>query len=247
MERNNNILDTIEEITIVKNPIYATFLSNKYSSIIDNNKKNHIINLKTHCIERVSLKKFLTIQASIIIDEIKSPDNTNTGKSDLPKSISNTRYIVIKKNNKLLTIKTRTSNKAQDLSSQNESFNAIALHPRYQSVLAVLCERIPRTLSRQSAYKKHYVCYYNLNNLQCFSKTIEFDSPGSRGLDFSPNGFSMITTLENKCIKIPVAFAIKKKCLYPIFILNQLKDKCEQNLPTEIINYIGNILIKKFC
>jgi hypothetical protein len=128
------------------------------------------------------------------------------------------------------------------LAEENETFHEIAFHPN-NIILAILCSyslgNIPGTTR-----KKQYVRYYDIKTLQCIDKTIEFDSRYSHDLAFSHDGFAIIITLEDKCVKIPVNFAIKEKCLYTLLTLNHFKNGSQHILPKDITHYIINTLIK---
>ncbi len=128
------------------------------------------------------------------------------------------------------------------LAQENETFNEISFHPN-NSILAILCDYELCTIPGYTR-KKQYVRYYNIKTLQCIDQTIEFDSHCSYDLAFSLDGFAIIITLENECVKIPVTFAIKEKCLYSLLSLNYCTGKNEQILPQDIKHYIINTLIK---
>jgi hypothetical protein len=128
------------------------------------------------------------------------------------------------------------------LAQANETFHQISLHPN-NSILAILCSYESCTIPGIT-HKKQYVRYYNVKTLQCIDQTIEFDSRYNHDLAFSLDGFAIIVTLENECVKIPVVFAIKEKCLYTLLSLNYCKDKDEHILPQDIKHYIINTLIK---
>lgn len=128
------------------------------------------------------------------------------------------------------------------LAQENETFHAITFHPN-NTILAILCSYQLSTIPG-CTHKNQYVRYYDVKTLQCIEKTIAFHSLYSHDLAFASDGFSIIITLEDKCITIPVTFAIKEKCLYALLSLNQCKDEYEQMLPKDITRYITYTLIK---
>lgn len=153
-------------------------------------------------------------------------------------------YIAVGHNKKIIILdQNKTLNKYPCLQPQKyESFQEIAFHPS-SSILAILYAHIEK-LTNKITYTKQFVRYYDIKILQCIGQTIEFYSADSHDLAFSQDGYNIIITLDDKCVKLPVFFAIKEKYLYSLCVLNQFKYNNEQNLPQDVAQYILNILLK---
>jgi len=116
---------------------------------------------------------------------------------------------------------------------EQEDFKKILFHPN-NSVLAILCNR-STSASRNNVSVGQSVRYYDLKTLNLIEQTTELDSLWSYNIDFSQNGLFVVVTLYDKCVIIPVNFAIKK-CIFSLWVLNQLKQR--YTIPTELIHYI---------
>jgi len=114
-----------------------------------------------------------------------------------------------------------------------EDFKNILFHPN-NSVLAILYDRNTSS-SRNHVSVGQSVRYYDIKTLKLIEQTTELDSHCSYNIDFSQNGLFVIVTLYDKCVIMPVKFAIKK-CIFSLWVLNQLKQR--YTIPTELIHYI---------
>ncbi|MEP6802900.1 MAG: WD40 repeat domain-containing protein, partial [Flavobacterium sp.] len=125
---------------------------------------------------------------------------------------------------------------------EGDIFKSIAVHPN-GSILAILLNR-NISLSRNYVYNKQIVRCWDIKTQQCIGNIFEFDCDEGYDFTFSNDGLEMVVVLEKKCVRRPVLFAIKDKCLYPVFVLNGLKEIGWLNGDT--VRYIDTILLELF-
>lgn len=192
-------------------------------------------------------------------------DNTSSTKKRLPIRIigsahscqynADGSYVAVGYPNKIILVdQNKTPNPLLYLSApegeffneiipqKNEHFHKIIFHPN-NSILAILGSKT--TNVPQEVYSmKNYLRYYDIKKLQYIDKPIEFPKNiRLYDLAISDDGLSILMTSDNKCIKMPIAFAVKEKCLFSLCVLNQFKYNNEQNLPQDVARYITNILL----
>jgi WD40 repeat protein len=115
----------------------------------------------------------------------------------------------------------------------SEILDCMAFHPN--GLLALLL------VSPQSAVIK----YWNINTCESIYETQLGFSFQDYDICFSHDGLEVFVARADKCIRTLVPFAVKEKCSYLLFILNQLKEK--NNLPEELAKYCMHILLRYIC
>lgn len=84
------------------------------------------------------------------------------------------------------------------------------------------------TLTRSSIIQ-----YWNLKTQQLIYETPMKYSDQAYDICFSDDGLEVVVAFSDKCIRALVPFAIKEKCSYLLFVLNQLEEK--YHVPKDIV------------
>jgi hypothetical protein len=84
----------------------------------------------------------------------------------------------------------------------------------------------------------------NIKTGHCIGESSEFDSSDSYDFCFSDDGFEGTVVLPNKCVRMHIPFAINNKCIYSLFVLNQLNNYTYW--PQDVNRYCVNILLESF-
>ena len=153
-------------------------------------------------------------------------------------------YLAIGNSKKIMIINLKNNtNKHESLliKDAKEFFKKILFHPN-NLILAILCTHNIEDISGK-IFPQYFVRYYDIKTLALIDETEQFQSNNSYDIGFSPNGYFIIITLDDKCIELPVYCAIKEKCIHSLYVLNQFKYYYNQNLPKDVTRYI----IKTLC